>query len=211
MTKTQKESAPLTAAQLPEQDDAPNDAPPVQSEDGPESFEQDASLVSQELPRVVLGERSSQEQQIRERVLPGRISLTPFGWAMTLPIVTSAALALWFAWWHAGEWSFWMVLLAWSLVWLWKWLYMEAWTYQRTLLKYLSAFMYFIMALGLAFICNDRAPAQEVWLEGTLAERASSTSLLFTAALLLASCAVLLAHLVWFGRGWRIKKSRPRG
>lgn len=170
----------------------------------------DASLVSQELPRVTLGERSREEKPIRERILPGRISLTPFGWAMTLPIMLSALLALWFSWHHGGEWSIWMVLLAWSLVWLWKWLYMEAWTYQRTLLKYLSSFMYLIMATGLAFICHDRAPAQEVWLRGELVERPVALSLMVTAVLLALSCLVLLSHLVWFGRGWRIKKSRPR-
>ena len=206
MTKTTQDSAP--APPLPGEERGAPAAEAQEQAGGEQAI--DASLVSQELPRVTLGERSGEAQAIRERILPGRISLTPFGWAMTLPILSSAALAIWFSWLHSSEWSIWMVLLAWCLVWLWKWLYMEAWTYQRTLLKYLSAFMYLTMASGLAFICHDRAPAQEVWANQVLVERGADSTLLITAALLLLSCLVLLSHMVWFGRGWRIKKSRRR-
>ncbi len=172
------------------------------SEDGEDT------LTSQELPRVVLGQKDSHAPPIKERVLPGRISLTPFGWAMTIPIGLSLLCTCLFAFQHRTEWSVWMVFLAWFIIWLWKWLYMEAWTYQRSIIKYLSAFTYLAMSLGLAFLLYDRAQPQEIWIKDALETRALQPSLLIASGLLILSDVVLIAHLVWFGRGWRKKKSR---
>ncbi len=173
-----------------------------------EENQEAASMVSQELPRVVLGERSPSVEAPKQRVIPGRVSLTAFGWVMSGLILSSGACTMWFAW-RGEEWSPWMVMLVWCLMWLWNWLYMEAWTYQRRMLKYMSSFSFIGMSGLMAVWCWDRAKAQEIWRMDGLVERAWRVELDIAAAVLVCASSVVLAHLVWFGRGWRIKTRRP--
>lgn len=173
-----------------------------------EENQEAASLVSQELPRVVMGEREAVAEAPRQRVIPGRVSLTRFGWIMSTLILSSGLLTGWFAW-SGEEWSFWMVVLVWCLMWLWNWLYMEAWTYQRKMLKYLSAISFILMSAVMAWMCRDRAEAQEIWRTKELIKRAWQPELDLAAALLIVASCIVLGHLVWFGRGWRVKLRRP--
>ena len=141
--------------------------------------------------------------------MPGRVSLTAFGWIMSATLLGAGAAMLAFAL-LTSEWALPVVALAWLLIWLWKWLYMVAWTYQRALLKWVSAMMCVAMSVAVAWLCHDRAAAQPIWdhAQSAMITRAPRHELELAAALFSLGALVLLSHLAWFGRGWRLKHQR---
>lgn len=181
---------------------------------------QPASITT-ELPVVTLGaahvkpkpeaesacdpDELAPERAPKQRVLLGRIHPSWIFYPIYTLIVLSGGLAANVAL-DTGEWSFGVVVVAWTLVFLWNWMYVVAWTYQRRWLKLCTLGALICIEAGLAFACFDRSQPQ--WaLQKTLIERGELDSLRLSAGMLVLCLVLLLIHLLYFGRGYRAKAS----
>lgn len=179
----------------------------------PEPPEPPASITT-ELPVVTLGsphaedehsERGEHERSPKHRVLLGRIHPSWIFYPIYTLIILSGGLAANVAL-DTGEWSFGVIVVAWTLAFLWNWMYVVAWTYQRRWLKLCTLGALLALEGGLAFACFDRSQPQ--WaLQRTLIERGELDSLRLSAGMLVVCLVLLLVHLLYFGRGYRAKAS----
>ena len=185
--------------------DDPHDEPASAEELDADLEVADEAGASTELPAVVLGTRVGEPIEERQRVRPGRVRLSVILYPIYLLLVLSGGLAADVAL-DTEEWSFGVVALTWTLMYAWCWLYGVTWTYRRRWLRNLSALGGLGIQAGMAALCLDRAKPQLAATGGELAARPELTQLRWAAWMLLAGAALLLAHVVWFGRGWRVKK-----
>ena len=186
---------------------APEDAPAAI-----EPGEQDEAGTSTELAVVVLGDQPAiQTEQAhappRERVLPGRAPMRSISYPIYLCVIVSAMMSASSAL-STREWSTWAVLIAWGTIYAWHWVYAIAWTYRRRLLYVGSSMMVLGMTIGTALLCLDRAAPQWGARDRALVQRGALPLLRAAALMLFIAAALHIAHVVWFGRGWRKKKPR---
>lgn len=164
---------------------------------------------SMELPVVVLGSSDAGERPA-ERLLPGRIEASWVLYPCYLLVIVSGSLVVNFAI-DTFEWSPMVVLLAWVLLFTWNWVYGVAYRYRRRIMKYFSVTMSIVMGLGLAALCWERGQPQLVAtaadVSAELIERAEVRRLLVACWLMVLSTAALLAHVLFLGRGYRVKRA----
>lgn len=160
--------------------------------------------ASTEFPVVVLGE-AGESVAPRVRLLQGRIPESWVLYPLYLTITVGGALAADFAL-SSEEWSIVPVTLAWAMLYVWYWFYGVAYRYRRRLLKYTSVAFIFGMTWGLSVLCEDRAEAQIVAIEGILREREPIAQLRWAAMVTWAATLGLVAHIVFLGRGYREKR-----
>ncbi len=164
---------------------------------------------SMELPVVVLGDSNAGESPA-ERLLPGRVEASWVLYPCYLLVIVSGSLAVNFAI-DTFEWSPLVVFLAWILLFTWNWVYGVAYRYRRRVMKYMAVMMSVVMGLGLAALCWERGQPQLVAtaadLSAELIERAEVRRLLVACWLMVLSTAGLLAHVVFLGRGYRVKRA----
>ena len=161
-------------------------------------------MSSTEFPVVVLGE-AGEGVAPRRRLLQGRV---PQGWVLypTYLVVTIAgAIAADFAL-GSQEWSAIPITIAWAMLYVWYWFYGVAYRYRRSLLKYVSVLFIFGMTYALAFMCEDRAAAQIVAIDGNLVERPEVAQLHWAARVTWFATLGMIAHIVFLGRGYREKR-----
>ena len=172
----------------------------------------DNAGVSTELAVVVLGDQPAMQIEQahtppRERVLPGRAPMRSISYPVYMCVLVSALMAASSAL-STREWSVWAVFIAWGSIYAWHWVYAIAWTYRRRLLYVGSLVMALGMTIGTALLCLDRAVPQWAARDRALVQRGALPLLRAAALLLLIAAVVHVAHVVWFGRGWRKKKPR---
>jgi drug/metabolite transporter (DMT)-like permease len=159
--------------------------------------------VSVELPVVVLGGKTQRTGAVRKRrLIPGRVPIHWVSWPMQGVSGLAGALALRGVAEH-GEWEAEVVIIAWVMVAAWTWMYAMAWEYRRWLLRWTSILACLLMDAVLALACLDRAVAQEVAPAGRLILREAVPEWHVAGVLMILAAALLLSHIVWFGRGWR--------
>jgi hypothetical protein len=180
--------------------------PPKMLRDDSSGSSDDASPgpdASVEWPTVVLGDPSTRTgERARKRLIPGRVPLHWLSWPMQASCGLSGALVLRAVAEH-GEWELLPVLTAWIMLAAWHWMYAMAWDYRRWLLRWTSILACLLMDIALALVCLDRAPEQEVVRAGALITRPMVLEWQLAGMLLIVSLALLITHIVWFGRGWR--------
>jgi hypothetical protein len=164
----------------------------------------DASI---ELPAVVLGTKTAQPSVdqgavAHRRLIPGRAPIHWLSWPMQAMCGLSGALALRAVAEH-GEWELLPVLIAWIMLAAWHWMYAMAWEYRRWLLRWTSIIACLLMDAALALACLDRSPEQDVARDGVLITRGAVLEWQIAGGLLVGAAVVLIAHIIWFGRGWR--------
>lgn len=187
-------------ANHPTQDDFPQNSDDTKPED---------ALASMELPVVILGETTSPEGQApQQRVLPGRVRQSTIFYPVYLLLVISGGISANFAL-DTEEWAFGPVVVAWLIMFFWNWIYVIAWEYQRKWLKMFCVFWLVTMEGSMAFICYDRGLPQHVF-RNKLVYREAILSLTWASAMLWICLALFIAHLVFFGRGYRKKQSRTK-
>lgn len=153
---------------------------------------------------VILGETTSPEGHAPEqRLLPGRVPQSVVFYPIYLLLVLSGGLAANFAL-DTGEWAFGVVVFAWLITFLWNWMYVIAWNYQRSWLKAFCVFWLFIIEGTMAFVCYDRGLPQHVF-RNKLVYRDAIPSLQWSSMMLTVCLILFLAHLLFFGRGYRKK------
>lgn len=165
----------------------------------------DAS-VSTELPLVVLGDDADVSQEApRVRLLQGRIHEAWVLYPVYLLVLGAGFLAVRFAS-DTAEWSAAVVGLAWFLLFVWNWFYGVAYRYRRRLLKYSSVFVVLALSASLAYFSMERATPQRAMISATqIGERAAAPSLYWAAIATLVAGGLLVAHIVFLGRGYRRK------
>ncbi len=165
-----------------------------------------------ELPVVVLGETGAGEKPA-ERLLPGRVEASWLLYPCYLLVILSGSLAVNFAI-DTLEWSPVVVLVAWVLLFTWNWVYGVAYRYRRRYMKYLAVVMSLVLGLGLAAMCWERAQPQLVAVAGSLAgeliERGEVRRLILASWLMVLGTVLLMVHVVFLGRGYRVKRVRAR-
>lgn len=162
---------------------------------------------------MVLGETGAGEKPA-ERLLPGRVEASWLLYPCYLLVILSGSLVVNFAI-DTFEWSPVVVLVAWILLFTWNWVYGVAYRYRRRFMKYLSVMMSVVLGLGLAAMCWERAQPQLVAVVGDLAgaliERGEVRRLILASWLMVLGTMLLLVHVVFLGRGYRVKGGRGRG
>jgi hypothetical protein len=170
---------------------------------GPHAAPTHAPDASIELPAVVLGAKTAQTSAVApKRLIPGRLPIHWLSWPMQAMCGLSGALALRAVAEH-GEWELLPVLIAWIMLAAWHWMYAMAWEYRRWLLRWTSIIACLLMDAALALACLDRSPEQDVARDGVLITRGAVLEWQIAGGLLVGAAVVLIAHIVWFGRGWR--------
>lgn len=174
-----------------------------------ESPDDDAAGVSTELPIVVLGDDELvSDEAPRVRLLQGRVHEA---WVM-YPIYAlqfaAGGLGVHFAL-GTHEWSAIPVGLAWFLLYVWNWFYGVAYRYRRRLLKYTSVTIVLVLTVALAYFCFEKAPRQDVVVlaKGELGSRPPAPGLYWAAVATMVAAGLLVAHIVFLGRGYRRKRS----
>lgn len=177
----------------------------------PEGLEAPADAsVSTELPVVVLGD--SEDERVttevpRERLLQGRLPERVVLYPIYALNVLAGLIAMQFAF-TTKEWSALVVGLAWFLLYVWYWFYGVAYRYRRPLLKYSSVIVILGLTVSLAYFSIERAQPQMAMVARTqLVERGEASSLYWVAIFTLIASGLLIAHLVFLGRGYRRKRS----
>ena len=179
------------------------DSPP-----GPLRKETDASR-STELPVVVFQDDEVVRQSAeipRVRLLPGRVPESVVLYPVYVLVLGGGLLAARFAL-TTHEWSAPVILLAWFVLFLWVWFYGVAYRYRRPLLKYTSLLAIVGLTGALSYFSIERAAAQQAMVgPGELAVRGVAKSLYVVAGGNAVALGLLVAHLVFLGRGYRRKK-----
>ncbi|RAL24930.1 hypothetical protein DL240_01600 [Lujinxingia litoralis] len=159
-----------------------------------------------EAPRVVLGERGEAARP-EVRLLPGRIKASRLLYPAYLLVWVGAGLASLFAWARA-EWHPLMVFVGWGALFCWYWVYGVAYRYRRSLMKVMAVGMSVLMGLVLIWVSLTRAAPMRVPQGGELVERGALVLPGAAGVATALSLAVVLAHLLYFGRGYREKRAR---
>ena len=161
-----------------------------------------------ELPVVVLGSSDAGERPA-ERLLPGRVEASWILYPCYLLVILSGSLVVNFAI-DTQEWSPVVVSLAWVLLFTWNWVYGVAYRYRRRFMKYMSITMSIVMGFGLAALCWERGQPQLVAtlveVGAVLVERGEVRRLVLASWLIAVSTIGLLVHVVFLGRGYRVKR-----
>lgn len=169
----------------------------------------DPAAISTELPVVVFADDAdalASAEIPRVRLLPGRLHERWVLYPVYALDLVAGVLAVHFAV-GAPEWSAAVVGLAWFLLYVWHWFYAIAYRYRRRLLKYTSVAMIFALTAALAYFSIERARPQLAMVGAdAVAERAAAPGLYWAAVLTMLTAALLLAHLVFLGRGYRHKR-----
>lgn len=161
--------------------------------------------VSTEFPVVVLGDERTAAAPGR-RLLQGRVAERSVLYPIYLLVCIAGALAGQFAL-DGKEWSIVPVGLGWAMLFVWYWFYGVAYRYRRRLLKYTSVTVIILVSLAFAILCMDRAAAQVVvTASGELIDRTSRSILVWSAIVTLAAAGLLIFHVVFLGRGYRVKR-----
>ncbi len=160
--------------------------------------------VSTEFPVVVLGDERGAAAPGR-RLLQGRVAERSVLYPIYLLVSIAGALAAQFAL-DSEEWSVVPIALGWSTLFAWYWFYGVAYRYRRRLLKYTSVSAILILSIFLAILCVDRAAAQVVIAGGELVERSARPILVWSAIVTLGAAGLLIFHVAFLGRGYRVKK-----
>ena len=175
--------------------------------------ESDETTISTELPVVVLGDDDEalvSAEIPRVRLLQGRVYEGYVLYPIYLLVAVGGALAVNFAL-TTPEWSAPVAALAWGLLFIWNWFYGVAYRYRRKLLKFTSVVAVVGLSVALAGFALDRAAAQVAMSGPTeLAQRDPIVALYGAAVVTVAAAALLVAHLVFLGTGYR-RKREPRG
>jgi hypothetical protein len=160
---------------------------------------------SLELPAVIIGDRGSEEERPEVRVLPGRLpESTVLYPAYTL--VGAAALLTTHYSLNSGEWSPLMTFFGWGLLFCWYWVYGVAYRYRRRMMKYFSLIMCVFTAGTLSVATAVRSTSMAVPVDGGLVVREAQPILFGAAALTTVSLTLIIAHVVYIGRGYRQKR-----
>lgn len=171
----------------------------------------DAASVTTELPVITLGHAPDPEHVEQEhdppkrRVLLGRVHPSAVFYPIYLLLIISGGIVANVAL-DTGEWSFTVVVIAWSTLFLWNWMYVVSWTYSRRMLKYTSVLAMLTLQGGMAAACYDRGQPQLVFKQDVIARQAIP-SLNIAAGILLVCLLLMLAHLLYLGRGYRAKRA----
>ena len=160
--------------------------------------------ASTELPVVTLGTADEEHEQPRVRLVPGRVAVSVVTYPIYMLLVLTGGVAGNVAI-DTGEWSLGAITVSWVVAFGWSWIYAVAWYYRRSLLKWTSATFALGMFAVLALACMDRAAAQLVDGGEGLVFRAPIESLAWAAGGLVVCAALLLSHLVYLGRGYRVR------
>ncbi len=168
-------------------------------------IDESRSSVSAEFPAVTLGEAGDGSETPRRRLLQGRFheawALYP-AYAMQL---VAGGIAVLFAL-QSEEWSAIPVGLAWFLLYVWVWFYGVAYRYRRRFFRYFSLLILMSSSGAIAFLCFDRAAAQRIWDGERLIVRTAESTLVWSGTLTIAASILILAHVVFLGRGYRERK-----
>ncbi len=170
----------------------------------------DPAGVSTELPVVVFGDDDAtlaSSEFLRVRLLPGRLHEAWILYPIYGLNLVSGLLAMSFAI-GTHEWSAPVVGLAWLLLGVWNWFYGVAYRYRRPLLKYSSVIVILGLTTALVSFSIERAQPQLAMVRATqLSERAASAELYWAAVATVVAAGLLVAHLVFLGRGYRQKRT----
>lgn len=161
---------------------------------------------STEAAPVVLGERSGAVAPA-VRLLPGRVEASRVLYPGYLLVWVGAALASLFAW-RRAEWHPLMVFVGWGVLFCWYWVYGVAYRYRRRLMKVLAVGMSALVGVVLIWVSATRAAPMRVPVDGVLVERGALLLPGLAAVATTLSLALLIAHLLYFGRGYREKRER---
>ncbi|TXD43495.1 hypothetical protein FRC96_01655 [Lujinxingia vulgaris] len=174
----------------------------------PDSTTQDAPSParSTEAAPVVLGERSGAAAPA-VRLLPGRVEASRVLYPGYLLVWVGASLASLFAW-RRAEWHPLMVFVGWGGLFCWYWVYGVAYRYRRRLMKVLAVGMSALVGAVLIWVSATRAAPMRVPVDGVLVERGALLLPGLAAVATTLSLALLIAHLLYFGRGYREKRER---
>jgi len=105
------------------------------------------------------------------------------------------------------EWAAPVIALGWFLLYVWHWFYAVAYRYRRRLLKYSSVAMIFALTAALAYFSIERAQPQLAMVRAdAVVQREGVPGLYWAAVLTLLTSGLLVAHLVFLGRGCRRKR-----
>lgn len=172
---------------------------------------QDDSARTIELPAVVLGETQGQgdgtEGAPSQRLLQGRVRQSLIFYPIYLLLVVSGAIAANVAV-DTQEWSFGVVVVAWTTMFFWYQIYVVAWTYGRRMLKWFCIIWLLLLTTFMAVACYDRGMPQDIF-TSTLIQRPGLPLMMWASGMLAACQALFVSHLVYFGRGYRKKRSSP--
>ncbi len=160
---------------------------------------------SLELPAVIIGERGDDAEQLRYRVLPGRVSkhlvLYPAYAAVGLAGLLAAHFSI-----RSGEWHPLMTVVGWGLLFCWYWVYAVAYRYRRRFMKVFSLSMATLTAGSLVLVAALRSTSMAVPAGGELVIRQSQPLLIAVAVLTTLSLAAVFTHAIYLGRGYRQKR-----
>lgn len=154
--------------------------------------DEDETLISSEVPRV--------------RLLQGRV---PENWVLYSIYAFDLMAGLFAMSFALGtrEWSSPMIWLAWSLLALWNWFYGVAYRYRRRVLKYASVFVILGLTAALVYFSIERAQPQVAMIgPNEVGMRGEAAELYWSAGATMIAAGLLIAHLVFLGRGYRRKK-----
>ncbi len=198
-------------------DDAPR-TPPDDDEDAPDGAPSPTVPKTTRMSAVVLGApkasalgasapAAAQPAPPRERVLPGRMALRAILWPVYLLIIGAGALSAWLVSHHVG-WPVSVVLLGHAVILMWCWMYGVAWSYRRTLFKLQCFTMATLMLTGAALALWEWSQPQQIIDRGQLVYRDALPLAWLAAGALTLALALLCAHLLYLGRGYRRKAHR---
>lgn len=193
-------------------EDAP-DGDTASSEEHPKDFsegeDQDlsegtyqSSSSQTRLPKVVIGDAGRTSRPPTKRTLPGRVPPNIIIYPIYLAIAVHASFSARFA--SIGlEWNTGVVLIGALMIYGWNWMYSVSWSYQRTGLQFISAMGALGMEVAVLVLTLDRAREQQAATEAGLQLRAASPELYVSSGALAVAIALLVAHIVYLGRGDR--------
>ena len=196
-------------------DDAPRTTP-QDDEDAPDGAPSPTVPKTTRMSAVVLGAPKAVAEGAsaapaeppaappRERVLPGRLALRAILWPVYLLISGAGALSAWLVSHHVG-WPVSVVLLGHAVILMWCWMYGVAWSYRRTLFKLQCFTMAALMLLGAALALWEWSQPQQIVDRGQLIYRDTLPLAWLAAGALGLALALLSAHLLYLGRGYRRK------
>jgi hypothetical protein len=173
-----------------------------------EPRDEDEAGVSTELPIVVLGEDEElvSDEAPRVRLLQGRVHPAWVLYPIYALEFVAGALAMNFAL-GTREWSAIPVGLAWFLLYVWNWFYGVAYRYRRRLLKYTSVTIIVMLTVALAYFCFEKAGSQVAVLpSGVVGDREAAPGLYWAGVATIVAVGLLVAHIVFLGRGYRRKR-----
>ena len=160
---------------------------------------------SLELPAVIIGDRGTQADQPRVRVLPGRVAPSVVLFPIYAAVGLAALLATNFAV-ETGEWHPVMTLLGWGLLYSWFWVYGVGYRYRRWMMKYFALLMATGTAAVLVMVTASRAASMLVPGSSGLVVRSAQPQLFVVIALTGATVVAAFVHVVYLGRGYRQKR-----